>query len=60
MSRGTEEGHGIPRDSLSQDRALTSELHENEAGIVSSRQHRQSLGSCFAACVKYIRPFRPS
>ena len=33
-SRGSGEVHGIPRDSLSPDRDLTSELHENEAGIL--------------------------
>ena len=37
-SRGTEEGHGIPRDSLSPDRDSTSELHENETGILTIKR----------------------
>ena len=46
-SRGTEEVHGIPRDSLSPDRDLTSERHENEAGILIIKPTRRSLSQLY-------------
>jgi hypothetical protein len=35
-------------------------LNVKEAGIIYTRQYRRSVGPCFVASVKYIRPFHLS
>jgi len=46
-SRGTEEGHGIPRDSLPPDQDLTSELNENEVGILIIKPTRYTASHLY-------------
>jgi len=53
-SRGTEEGHGIPRDSLFPDRDLTSELHENEAGILIIKPTRCTISELYFGKELYV------
>jgi hypothetical protein len=53
-SRGTEEGHGIPRVSLSLDQDLTSELHENEAGILIIKPTRYTVSHLYFGKDPYV------